>query len=100
MSKPETAIAIVQDPHTPADLVTAAEYQQPTHTKESLTEADRKAYTKARTDAYKAGNRAWARWGRTPSALELRAEVLCGASASNDEVRTRIKELRASDAKG
>ena len=94
-----TDIAIVPPATTDMEQVTASEHT-PTHTREALNDADRKAYTKARTDAYKAGNRAWARWGRTPSALELRAEVLCGASASNDEVRTRIRELKASDAKG
>lgn len=59
--------------------------------------ADIKAYIKLVVSNGAQIRRAWARWGRQPTELELRAEVLCGASASNAEVRTRMNELRASD---
>ncbi len=98
MSDKTTAIAVVPPAHTDAELVTASTHE-PVHTAEALNDADRKAYIKGRTSLYQAGNRAWARWGRTPTALEVRAEILEGGNATTDEVKARIKELQASDAK-
>jgi hypothetical protein len=90
------AIAIIPPPVTDAELVTAQQHE-PKHTADDLNQADRKAYTKARAAMYAAGNRAWARWGRTPTMLEVRAEVLGGQGKSNAEVRGIVRGLEASD---
>lgn len=83
-------------PTTDTELVTANAHE-PKHTAQELNDADRKAYTKGRAAMYAAGNRAWARWGRTPTMVEIRAEVLEGASATTADVKARIKELAKSD---
>lgn len=100
-NKSDTSLSVlhVEAPSSEA-LMEAQAHNPPSHTAESIRAADLKAYTKARVSAQTAGHRAWARWGRTPTAIELRAEVLAGTGKSTAEVRTIIRDLQASDKDG